>query len=99
MSKFSETWDDPPAQRHSPTSVAAAQSMKGKLGPLHTKIFNYLYDHPEGATDEKMQDALQMAQNTQRPRRVELERAGRIKDSGRYDLTKSRRKATVWVVS
>lgn len=51
-----------------------------------------------GATDEELQVALGMNPSTQRPRRVELEDRGRVRDSGARRLTRSGRRAVVWVV-
>jgi len=51
----------------------------------------------EGATDQEIQDALSMDPSTERPRRVDLVKRGLVKDSGRTRLTRSGRKATVWV--
>lgn len=88
-----------PFQRYSITSKAAAKSMKGKLGALHHKILAYLESHREGVTDEQMQIGLDMPPSTERPRRIELVAAGRVCDSGRTALTRSGRKAGVWVLT
>jgi len=87
----------PPAQRHSDTSKAAAESIRQKIGPLHIEILNFLAGRA-GATDEQMQAQIPMAANTQRPRRVELTQMGRVVDSTRRDLTRSRRQAVVWML-
>jgi len=87
---------DPPAQRHSRTSVEAALSIVPRIGDLHREIMAWLRDHPQGSTDEEMQDGLDMPANTQRPRRRELQLAGYIEDSGRTRLTRSGRNAVVW---
>jgi hypothetical protein len=103
MGKFSELAmlldESPPSQRHSETSKAAAKSMKGKLGPLHHRILAYLESHREGSTDEQMQIELDMLPSTERPRRIELQARGRVCDSGRTTLTRSGRKAIVWVLT
>jgi hypothetical protein len=88
-----------PFQPHSETSREAARSIAKQIGPLHQKIIAYLTEHRDGATDEAMFDALGMNPSTLRPRRIELVRAGRVKDSGRYALTKSLSKATVWCLT
>lgn len=91
---------EPPAQAHSPTSVAAAEKIKKAMGPLHKEIMRHLFfDKPNGSTDEEMQFLLNMPANTQRPRRRELELMGRIKDSGITRRTKSGREAVVWRVA
>ncbi len=88
-----------PAQHHSPTSVAAATAIEGKIGPLHKKILAYLGQHPQGATDEEMQADLQIGANTQRPRRRELQLMGRIKGSGWSKLGRSGRSAVAWILA
>jgi hypothetical protein len=88
---------EPPAQRHSPTSVEAAQSITPqRIGELHRAIMGLLREQPEGATDEEMQDELFMLANTQRPRRRELQLAGIVEDSGKTRLTRTGRNAVVW---
>ena len=52
-----------------------------------------------GLTDLEVQALLQMDGNTQRPRRVELAKAKRIKPSGEKRATTSGRKATVWIAA
>lgn len=86
----------PPAQRHSHTSIAAAVAIEPHIGPLHRKILDYLAAHPEGATDDQMQEDLRMNPSTQRPRRIELERAGRIENFACSRPTRSGRQALVW---
>ena len=89
---------DPPSQRHSRTSRAAAGSIKPRIGPLHRRILDFLDRRGSlGATDEEMQQVLDMAANTQRPRRRELQLAGRVEDSGAERLTKAARRAVVWI--
>ncbi len=96
MGKFSEM--DAvlaPYVRGSSTSLAAAVSL-GDRNPMRKRIMEYLAS-TGGATDEQMQIGLDMKASTQRPRRIELVEQGRVKDSGRYALTSSKRKATIWV--
>lgn len=87
----------PPRQKHSATSVAAANSIKQRVGPLHQKILDYLTRNPGGASDEKLSDDLDMGLNTVRPRRRELQLMERVGDSGRTTLTKSGRRAVIWI--
>lgn len=87
---------EPPAQAHSPTSVAAAEQIKRSIGPLHQRILGYLKTYPDGATDEEMQLNLEMAANTQRPRRRELELMGRVVNTGRTRRVRSGREAVIW---
>ena len=91
-------FDDPPAQHHSETSVAAAEQIKPKAETLRARVLYYLRCCGErGATDEEIQLALGMGGSTQRPRRTELQSAGLIVDSGRKRETVSKRAAVVWV--
>lgn len=88
---------EPPHQKHSRTSRAAAASIKKRIGPLHRRILDYLNATPDGATDEQMMAALDLGGNTLRPRRRELQLMGYIRDSGRTALTQSRRSAVIWI--
>lgn len=89
----------PPFVRTSDTSRAAA----GRLAPLSAKtlrarVLRVIEAAGEaGRTDEELQDELQMAGSTQRPRRVELVEGGYIRDSGQRRPTHSGRAAVVWV--
>lgn len=86
-----------PYQRHSATSKAAAIGIEPKAGTKRAQVLDFLRDHPEGATDEEMQQCIPMSPNTQRPRRVELLTAKLIKDSGRTRKTVGGDDAVVWV--
>ena len=90
---------DLPFQRHSETSRAAAESMEPAAFTLQFKVLDAIRSSADGLTDEELQLGIPMAQNTERPRRRELERAGKIRDSGRTRPTKSGRAATVWVAT
>lgn len=86
-----------PFQRHSMTSSDAAKAIEPKAGTLRAKLLECLRGFHFGATDIEMQLYARMDPSTQRPRRIELLRAGLIKDSGRTRKTASGRQATVWV--
>lgn len=91
---------EPPSVRGSDTSVAAAKQIEPITGALRLAVYAMLVSRGwVGATDEEMQDALEMAPNTQRPRRIELVEDGWVRDSGRTRPTRSGRKAVVWVVA
>lgn len=86
-------------QRHSTTSLEAAQSMRPeRINDMHKRILDYLKTHPSGATDETMGDTLEIAPNTLRPRRRELQLWGHIKDSGHTEPAKSGRRAVIWTI-
>lgn len=91
---------DAPFQRHSSTSIAAAASIKPSANTLRTQVLEYLRQRAEaGATDEEMQQALDMNPSTQRPRRLELmEDFELVFSSGKKRATQSGRDATIWVV-
>lgn len=92
-----------PFAKGSETSADAADSMEKPSLRLRSKVRLYLYEcGPNGATDEEIQLALDMAPNTQRPRRLELEKMGAIRKlyvDGKQvkRTTKSGRKAGVYV--
>ena len=88
---------EPPSQRHSDTSQAAATAIKAKVGPLQRRVLDYLLAHPAGATDEQLMDALHLDGNTLRPRRRELQLMGSLQDSTHRDTTRSGRAAVMWV--
>jgi hypothetical protein len=87
---------DPPAQRHSATSRAAADEIAAAAHTLRARVFALL---KRGAlTDEEMQFMLEMNPSTQRPRRIELTQAGLVRDSGTTRPTLSNRDAVVWEI-
>lgn len=87
------------AQEHSPTSVAAAQRISSPRGALRAKVLAYLQEQgPNGSTDEAGARATEMADNTYRPRRIELTEANLVEDSKRTRMTRSGRSAVVWRV-
>ncbi len=85
-----------PAQQHSVTSRAAADSMdRATLNRLQRLIYDYVSDQPGGATDEEIARACSLNPSTARPRRIELERRGLIVEAGTRK-TASGRMAAVW---
>jgi len=87
-----------PAQRHSETSVAAANAIEPNAETLRRKVLMFLRDCGwEGATDEEIQTGLDMQGSTQRPRRIELVNAGLVRKANTQRRTTSNRLATVWV--
>lgn len=89
--------DDPPYQRHSDTSRAAAEAIKPKRVSLRQRVLdairtNGLY----GMTDEEIQAATGISPNTARPRRVELVAAGLVVDLGERRPTASGKMSVVW---
>lgn len=86
---------DVPCQRASQTSLAAAVSIAPATPTLRAQVLAYIQKHPEGLTDEEIQVGLGMNPSTQRPRRIELVKSGRLREAGSRK-TMSGRKATVW---
>ncbi len=91
--------ENPPYQRHSPTSADAAEQIAESAGTLRAKVLRYITGCADGATDEQCQVALDMNPSTQRPRRGELQARGLIVDSGRVRRVRSGRNATIWVAT
>jgi hypothetical protein len=87
--------DSAPYQPHSPTSRAAADEIVSEASRLRRRVLAHIL-LSTGSTDEEGQDALSMPGNTYRPRRVELEQAGKVSASGQHRKTKSGRLAVVW---
>jgi len=88
---------DAPYQRHSETSRDAAELIEPDVASLRGRVLAYLRKCGEkGATDDEMQVALQMNPSTQRPRRIELWKAGFIEPTSETRPTRSGRQATVW---
>lgn len=102
---MSDYWPEPdlplfqqmaPAQQHSRTSMAAADSLEPEtLSHLQRKVLGYIQQHPAGCTDEEIQRGLGINPSTERPRRIELTRRGLVVQAGER-RTKSGRKACVW---
>lgn len=87
---------DPPFQRHSITSLEAATEIQPETTGLRLKVLQFIRAQKAGATDNEIQAGLKMNPSTERPRRIELERAGLIRNSGEQRKTESGRNAVVW---
>ena len=87
-----------PYQAHSAPSIAAAEAIEPTAGTLRALVLQFIRTMgSHGATDEEIQQGCEIDPSTQRPRRIELWRAGLVQDSGKTRPTRSGRKATVWV--
>ena len=85
-----------PAQQHSRTSMAAADSLDpDTLNKLQAKVMATIQAAPAGLTDEEIAARLNMNPSTERPRRIELQKRGFIEQAGTR-LTASGRQAAVW---
>lgn len=88
-----------PAQRHSATSVAAAESIDGAtLNRLERLVLDFIRSRPDGVTDEEIAAGLEMNPSTARPRRITLVRRGFVVEAGTRKAA-SGRGATVWRVA
>lgn len=87
-----------PCQPHSGTSREAAEQMRGSAQTDRAAVLNLLSRKFGGMTDEEIQRTLKLNPSTERPRRIELVQAGKVRDSGRTRKTSSGRAATVWEV-
>ena len=87
----------PPFQLHSATSLAAAKEITPNVANLREKVFAAISNSPVGMTDLELEAETGMKGSTVRPRRIELQRAGRIVSAGTRP-TSSGRKAVVWTV-
>ena len=91
-------FDDPPAQQHSETSVAAAESIRPDANRLRAVVLDAIRRAgADGMTDEEGIAATGIVASTYRPRRVENVQAGKVIDSGKTRKTASGRNAVVWV--
>lgn len=89
----------PPAQRHSDTSVAAAEAIRPHVNRLERIVLEWFAGRGEGATDLECQHALGMEPGTQRARRIALFDKGMIAASGRTAPTATGRQANIWVIT
>lgn len=100
MTQLPIDFSAPPAQTHSATSQAAGDSVRESAGASRARVRGFLLTCGwRGATDEEMQLALGMNPSTQRPRRIELVKAGHAIDTGRKRPTGSGRQAVVWMAT
>lgn len=81
------------------TSRAAAVAAEPSAGSQRARVLDALRAHPAGLTDHELQERLGLNPSTQRPRRIELVRAGLVVDSGEERETPSGRRAVVWVAT
>ena len=86
-----------PYQAHSHTSRQAATEIEPTSGSLRELVYRLLAENGP-LTDEQIAAQLGMNPSTQRPRRIELVKAGRVVQAG-WERTKSGRKANRWAVA
>lgn len=97
MTEQYELFGGLPPHVQTDTSFDAAVEIAPHTSTLRRKVLAFIRERgAEGATDEEVQEALGMAANTQRPRRVELVLMDQVVDTGRRRKTRSGRSAIVW---
>jgi hypothetical protein len=80
------------------TRGEAELAIKPSAANLREQVLATIKAHPGGITDEQIAKFSGLNPNTARPRRLELEKAGRIVASGTAK-THSGRKAVTWVAA
>jgi hypothetical protein len=85
-------------QKHSETSMAAAESMASRAAVTRRRVYDFLLDTGP-ATDETIARALDMNPSTARPRRIELVELGSVVESGYKEINSSGREAVLWKVN
>lgn len=94
---FGDNWDKPPVGRNSPeTSQQAADSISDQASRLAKIALAYI-SHNGGLTCAEVEAQTGMSHQTASARIWELQRKGKIKDSGQRRKTPSGRNAIVWV--
>ncbi len=86
---------DPPYQRHSPTSRAAAEAIKPKMREQHRRVLAALR-RCGPMTDQEIARATGMSENSARPRRIELCRDHGLVVAAGESKTSSGRRAQLW---
>lgn len=80
------------------TSREAQRSVRGDVQRYRDSVLSFIRGMGvHGATDDEMQDRIPMNPSTQRPRRGELAQDGLIVRTGEKRLTRTGRRADVWV--
>ena len=64
MNGQSEMFGRAPCQKHSQTSVDAAERIGKHMNALHARVYFLLCRHPKGLTDEQIQTSLSMNPST-----------------------------------
>jgi len=90
-----------PFAKNSPTSKAAAISMRPFAPNIREQVFDVVmtYRLGNGSTCDEVEVLSKLSHQTVSARIRELFKAGRIRDSGRTRKTRSNRSAIVWVTS
>lgn len=89
--------ENPPYVRGRQTSYRAAQRIRSKSERLRSLILGFLKEHGP-ATDEEIQEALNIGPDTERPRRRELVKRCLVIDSKEKGITAAGNPAIKWRV-
>lgn len=91
-------YDGGPPHEQTPTSAAAASSMRGSAQPIRDQVLKLIVASGySGRTDDELEELLGMRHQTISARRRELVLLGEIIDSGLTRKTRSGRQATRWI--
>jgi Mn-dependent DtxR family transcriptional regulator len=77
------------------TSEDAAAGIAPRTSTLRGRVYEFI-KRMGRVTDEQISVELGLNPSTARPRRIELAKAGLIRDSGAVAITKSGRRAVLW---
>ena len=87
-----------PYTPNSVTSREAAESIADVAGRLRRQVYQYIVSRGDGGTtDDGAEVVLDMKHTTYTARRGELVKQGLVTDSGNKGVTRSGRRATIWV--
>jgi DNA-binding MarR family transcriptional regulator len=92
------TYPNAPGHRNVETSVAAANDLALKLGPLQARAHSAIQDAgSNGLTAVELAQRLKVDRITIQPRTSELRRRGLVQDSGQRRPNPTGKNAIVWV--
>ena len=92
------TYPNAPGHRGVETSIAAAQALSPKLGPLQRMAEQAIREAgKDGLTADELAERLEKDRYSIQPRTSELKRKGLIRDSGQRRPNSSGKLAIVWV--
>ena len=91
-----DLFSQPPAQRHSSTSLAAAESIKPHVTELQARVLRCIQSCGP-ISDQAIAVTLGLSENTARPRRIELTAAGFVRAAPELVTNASGRKAVGWI--
>ena len=100
MSRMSELiYPDAPGFKVSGTSEQAAEAISGNANKLRAEVLAQFAAYPGGATADEIARDLNLSVLSVRPRVSELNRTGKIRQTGTRRKNESGMTATVWRVA